>query len=262
MSETNDVSLIKTSSGLPEKRERIGIYVISLLHADLRRESVKKQLESSSHPWRFVDAVMADSDEVREMLARCELSELWHKPLRPGEIACYLSHRKVWQMMQQERVSHGLILEDDFCLKRSIDDIIAILSKIQTPFGLVKLNGEPKISRVVERVLHDGQEHELRRAFSLTGITVGQWVSAEALPKLIEKTQTIQRPIDMDYKHCWEYPLEIVHIHPLLVDEMSAELGGSMILHRKERKTLRSWLKRWKLKSHFYWNCIRHYGFK
>jgi len=80
------------------------------------------------------------------------------------------------------------------------------------------------------------------------------------LPKLIEKSQTIRRPIDMDYKHCWEYPLQILHIQPVLVDEMSAELGGSMILHRKQPKTLRALWRRWKHKISFYWNCMIHYG--
>ena len=236
------------------------IYVISLPHAQLRRENAAKQLIDCKYPWQFVDAVTSDSDEVREMMEKSERVSLWHKPLRGGEVACYLSHRKVWQMMGDEGITHGLVLEDDFCLETDINHMVAILLGFKHSYDMIKLNGRPKLSRVVESIDCDGERFDLIKPFAPTGITVGQWVHARSLPRLLDRSRQIRRPIDMDLKHYWEYPLELYHIRPLMVGEMSAELGGSTILHRKQPKTFASQMRRWKQKLSFYWNCAIHYG--
>jgi glycosyl transferase family 25 len=239
--------------------DQVKVFVISLSDAVQRRESACAQLNGARVSWEFVDAVRSDSETVVEMLKTCRDSRKWHKPLLAGEIACYLSHRKVWQKMIDEQIESALILEDDFLLKMPMDEIIELLQRFQSDYDMIKIFGNPKHSRSVEECLINQRIYQLHQAFSVTGITVAQWVRANALPRLLAKSERIERPIDMDLKHHWEYPLKILHLLPPVVDEVSSQLGGSSIGARKPKKTVRQWLKRWAAKCVYYGNCIQHY---
>jgi glycosyl transferase family 25 len=235
------------------------IYVISVHDAHRRRENVRAQLSDATVDWEIIDAIRSDSAAVIDLLEKSCDSKKWHKPLQSGEIACYLSHRKVWQKMLDEGIERALILEDDFQLTMPVDEIMALLHEFRTDFDIVKLHGKPKRSRSIEECLHGRELYGWHQAFSVTGITVAQWVNARALPRLMAKAEQIERPIDMDIKHHWEYPLTVYHLIPEVVKEVSHQLGGSSIKNRKARKTFRQWLKRWKFKCNYYGHCIKHY---
>jgi glycosyl transferase family 25 len=235
--------------------ENVKVYVISVNDAHQRRENVRSQLCDAEVTWEIIDAVRSDSAVVTDLLEKFRYSKKWHKPLQAGEIACYLSHRKVWQKMLDEKVERALILEDDFQLKMPVDEIIALLHEFRSDYDMVKLHGTPKGSHSVE----DCDFYALHQAFSVTGITVAQWVCARALPLLMAKSEQIERPIDMDIKHHWEYPLTVYHLIPEVVEEVSSRLGGTSIKNRKTRKSLGQWLKRWSAKFIYYGNCIKHY---
>lgn len=233
------------------------IYVISLQNAKARRESVVKQLESTNIAWKFVDAIEEDHDLVEKIARDQKASIYWHKVMVKGEIACYLSHVKSWEIMRDDKVEYGLILEDDFFLKADLKQIIGCMLAIQSDYDMVKLFGTPKFAKTIEKVAFQSLSIQILRAFSVTGISVAQWVRADALPLLIAKASEMKRPVDMDLKHYWEYPLKILHIHPILVDEISADLGGSMISNRKSPKTVRTLFYQWAWKLCFYKNCVR-----
>jgi glycosyl transferase family 25 len=240
-------------------RQSAQIYVISVNDAHQRRENVRAQLSGASVRWEIIDAVRSDSTAVTDLLERYRNSKKWHKPLQAGEIACYLSHRKVWQKMLDDQVERALILEDDFQLKMPIDEIVMLLHEFRSDYDMVKLHGKPKHSRSIEECLHGRELYGLHQAFSVTGITVAQWVCAKAIPRLMVKAEQIERPIDMDIKHFWEYPLTVYHLIPEVVEEVSAKLGGTSIQNRKSSKTFRQWLQRWSAKCIYYGNCIKHY---
>lgn len=235
------------------------VFVISLSDAEQRRQSVMAQLSGAKADWQFVDAVRADSVEVVDRMSQGATMQKWHKPLRAGEIACYLSHRKVWQKMLDEQIESALILEDDFFLKKPLDEIIELLQRFQSDYDMIKLYGQPKRSRCIEQCQVSHEMYQLHQAFSVTGITVAQWVRANALPRLLAKSERIERPIDMDLKHFWEYPLTIYHLLPALVEEVSAQLGGTSIGVRKSPKTIQQWFKRWAAKCVYYGKCIQNY---
>lgn len=241
---------------LPQK---VKAYVISLPGATERRESVHRQLEGSKVDWEIVDAVSVDEEKVRQMAVDYRESRLWHKPLQMGEFACYLSHRLVWQRMIEDSVDYAIILEDDFQLKKPLDDVVQLLASLSKQPDMVKLYGIPKISHVVETSSVGTGEYQLLEAFAVTSGTVGQWVSRNAVPRLLAHSELIQRPIDMDLKHYWEFPISVYHLHPPVVEEISSILGGTSITHRRSKKTLRMQLKRWKLKLCFYFFCLKYY---
>lgn len=238
---------------------RVKAYVISLPDAVERRKSVCRQLETSDVEWEIVDAVLAAGEEVREMLDHCRDSDHWHKPLQSGEVACYLSHRQVWRRMIEEGVDEAIILEDDFELTRPLDEIVSLLWSFVTQADMIKLYGVPKISRIVETATDHRGTHALLQAFAVTSGTVGQWVSAKCVPRLLARSEHIKRPIDMDLKHHWEFPLAVFHLSPPVVHEISSSLGGSSISHRRSKKTIKMQLRRWKFKVIFYLQSLKSY---
>ena len=40
----------------------------------------------------------------------------WFRPLTPGEIGCFLSHLRCWELIQAQDTGVGIVLEDDFDL--------------------------------------------------------------------------------------------------------------------------------------------------
>lgn len=248
----NDLTQAVTKNG-------VRIYVISLQQAEQRRHSVIHQLAACSYPWQFVDAVRADSDIVRQSSELPTASRKWHKPLRGGEIACYLSHQIAWRHALSHDVQHALILEDDFQLLDQADSIIELLLKFNATSDIIKLFGKPKRFYALQTVEQNHKEYQLCKAFSLPAVTVAQWVNRSALPHLLQRSELLERPIDIDMKHYWEYPLAIHQLCPAIVEEISAQLGGSGITNRKTGKTMLVVIKRLLHKVIYYWNCMKFY---
>lgn len=60
-----------------------------------------------------------------------------------------------------------------------------------------------------------------------------QLVTREAARTLLEKTQHFDRPVDTYLQLCWVHKVRILTVSPSGIKEVSAELGGSMIVRRK-----------------------------
>ena len=91
--------------------------VISLKDAYSRRDKVISSLVTTCLPWEFLDAV-----DGRKLSAHPpeynpkKVERLLGFQLTPGEIGCFLSHKKAWQnCLNSNQIT--LILEDDFLLK-------------------------------------------------------------------------------------------------------------------------------------------------
>lgn len=238
---------------------KLGIYVISVKSAAQRRESVSRQLNAADVSWKFIDAIDTNDESAIDAAKSSCASIRWHKSLVVAECACYLSHIKAWNEMLADGVDFGLILEDDFFVQADLSDILGCLLQVKSEYDMIKLYGIPKISKTIEQVSHGSLSIEIRKAFSVTGISVAQWIRSSALPRLIEKSKLMQRPVDMDLKHHWEYPLKIRHALPVLINEISANLGGSSILNRKTPKNIISIFYQISWKLQYYWNCFIHY---
>lgn len=70
---------------------------------------------------------------------------LW--PVSAGDLACGLSHQKIWQRMVDERLPAAMILEDDALLADSIATFLAPDLPGRLPFDLLKL--ETRRNRVL-----------------------------------------------------------------------------------------------------------------
>lgn len=102
------------------------IHIISLFNATERRDFQRAQFARIKLPFEFFDAVTINEIDQQEIRIK---KDAWERPLMPTEVACFLSHFKLWM-----RVAKGedavLILEDDAIVADSLPDFIAHIGSL------------------------------------------------------------------------------------------------------------------------------------
>lgn len=136
------------------------IYVINLPTSPDRREFQRSQLARLGLTFEFVRAFRPE-DLCQSELAT--LAQSWERPMLAREVACFLSHRALW-----ERIAAGaepaLILEDDALLA---DAAPAVLDELSRVVGLDRANLEARGRRkiVCRRPVALGNSHHRVRVF-------------------------------------------------------------------------------------------------
>ena len=136
----------------------------------------------------------------------------YHRPLRPGEIACYASHMSAWQALVDSGDSAVAIFEDDVEVD---DDLAAVLDAVLTVsarWDVVKLIGRDREKILASRPLLESRRLiRYRRVPSLTGAYL---VTAEGAAKLLAHRKPFGRPIDVDMRYWWECDLGVLGVYP------------------------------------------------
>ncbi|MDO4435409.1 MAG: glycosyltransferase family 25 protein [Cardiobacteriaceae bacterium] len=96
---------------------------VLILNLDQSHERLKHQIQQAQAlglDWERLPAVSV-SDIDDETYRRLALS--WQRPLKTTELACFLSHKKAWELVKK-RNQPMLILEDDAVLAYDIAEIL------------------------------------------------------------------------------------------------------------------------------------------
>jgi glycosyl transferase family 25 len=209
----------------------IPIFVINLARAPDRLAHAAADLARQELPFRrlpAVDGSLLSSADIAEVHDAVRTRAVYHVPMQPGEIACFLSHRRAWQtFLDETRAPFVVILEDDFELRGPLKPITeALETTTLRPWDMIKLWGKEK--RLVREVSRLAPPFRLVREFVISKRTVGQIVSREGAGKLLARTLPIQRPIDVQLQYPWELGIEVLTLRPSLVIDVSVEhFGGS-----------------------------------
>ncbi len=164
-------------------------------------------------------------------------------PLSPGEVGCFLSHRRCWQHIVDAGWDHGLIVEDDLALDApGWGDTLALLAEHADAESFIRL---PAKRREVPRdvIAEQGQSKLfLPKVIGLQ--TVAQVVGREAAKRLLAVTEVLDRPVDTFLQMHWVHGQRIQTILPNGVSELTQELGGSTIQKRKSGNKISREFKR------------------
>jgi GR25 family glycosyltransferase involved in LPS biosynthesis len=147
--------------------------------------------------------------------------------LTPGEIGCFLSHRKAWQHVLDAGHDYALIVEDDAAIDpRRWSEVVHLLSRHALTDAYIRL---PAKSRETGAVVD--REGDLRlilpRRIGLQ--TVAQIVGRGAAARLLGASETIDRPVDTFLQMHWITGQKVHSVLPCPVRELTVELGGSTI---------------------------------
>lgn len=196
------------------------VLVIHLQGATHREANVATLLKTFSDFDARVQAAVRggalSASERAKWLGGATLEPAYPFLLNDGEIGCFLSHRLAWQALLDSDHEGALILEDDAMVDRPLLD--AALATIGDR-SFMQLQTRPlksgKIGLVTERPV------PLR--------TTGQWLARAAAERLLDLTETIDRPVDSFLQMTWHHKLSIASAYPSGVTEAPADISSSTI---------------------------------
>lgn len=112
------------------------------------------------------------------------------------EIACFLSHRKCWQLIADGADQYGAVFEDDAAFKSDAGPLLsndrwvprdADIVKLETMFGQVRLG----------RIASIGNGHAVARLVGEHLGTAGYVISKGAAQRLLHRIKNLKEPIDL-----------------------------------------------------------------
>jgi glycosyl transferase family 25 len=213
-----------------------------------RRPNAEKLLRD------FPDAQLVDAVDGRDPVQVADLPVFpgnLHKPAYPfamkgGEIGCFASHRKCWQMIVDNGWDYAIVAEDDVAVSfpdfaRSMSMIAAHMTPemfIRLPFKIREKNGTV--------IAVDGDTRLLlpRKIGLQTGCQV---VGREAAKRLLAKSEQIDRPIDTWLQMHWVTGQPVHTLLPNGLTEIAGQIGGSTIQQktRTSGKLMRELKRAW-----------------
>ena len=218
------------------------VKVINLERSAERWTSISQSLESAGinnfSRINAVDARTLSQDQIDDAYDSDANRRYYFAPLMPGEIACFLSHRKAWRAIIEENLDGACILEDDVLVKpglvRSLRDIAdyakssqAIVIKVFSKrLALGKATHVSEQTRLVEQILPPIGTH-------------GAYINNAAAEKLLIHSKKFYEPVDVYLQRTWTHGVNIQVLVPNALDEVSAQLGGTTLNLGKTKNSSR-----------------------
>ncbi len=206
-------------------------FVLHLLRAEQRREnaqSLKENCGLASEIWPAVDGSTLASSDLDTILRKQVFEPAYPFQLKLGEIGCFLSHRQMWAEIVRRDLPAAFIIEDDAGLDMSrFDNALDLASQHIERLGYIQFQTRPQtgphtlIDSAGGCALVVPEQGGLR--------TTAQMVSLKAARHLLDKSQTIDRPVDTFVQSHWHTGLRPAMVTPSGVLEIGETLDGSTI---------------------------------
>lgn len=211
-------------------------FVIHLDRAESRRPQVDRLLAHSPCPTEVMAAVDGRSSDPADLARAYPGTELiqprYPFALGQGEIACFLSHRKVWSTIVERRMDAALILEDDVGLESTFPAVFGLACDHVARLGYIQFQTRPLPQG---RIVAIAGEAALIRPLVLPLRTSAQLVSRGAAERLLELTAQFDRPIDAFLQMTWLSSLPFACARPSGVHDLTESLGGTTAQARAHR---------------------------
>ncbi|MFB8344765.1 glycosyltransferase family 25 protein [Brucella cytisi] len=214
-------------------------------------EELVRKLPVEADVVNAVDGRTLDAQTISRVYRRSAHKPRYPFQLSTNEIACFLSHRKAWKAIVDQKLDAGLVLEDDVELTPEFEaaysaacQILKADSFIRFPFQK-RENGRAVLNTETVRIIEP--------------VPVGlgmqaQLVGSKAAQRLLSATEIFDRPVDTTAQMNWVTGLKPLTVLPSGVKEISRQLGGSSIqksrsLPDKLKREIMRPLYRWKIKT-------------
>ena len=210
---------------------RVEGFVIHLKRAVRRRTNVDALMSNAPCPLTVFDAV--DAQTIAEAEVASVMSDIpLLRPAYPfrisrGELACFLSHRAIWQRMVDERIDQALILEDDVALVDGFDQAFARASRYCGVEEFVQF--QTRAIRGTAEIIEQADDIKIVRPTVAPRRTSAQLVGRMAAERLLAKSRQIDRPVDGFLQLVWETGQAVDCVVPSGVTDVTDTVGGTTI---------------------------------
>jgi glycosyl transferase family 25 len=192
------------------------VFVISLGSSSQRREHVARQFERAGLDFSFFSAVLGD--EGRRSFAAVDerrfLLGTGREPA-PGEIGCFASHRRLWQVCV-DRNEPVLIMEDDAQLEPGFPAALGAAHTLIDRYGFLRLADEGPRTCAKTQIHSHGElavHYCSRYPYGALCYAVAPRVAAA----FIAASQVLAAPVDLFIKRFWAHGQPLFALCPYSV---------------------------------------------
>lgn len=241
-------------------------YLINLDRAVDRLELMKNEFAKCDLTFKRISAVDAKNLDHTTY----KVDNKYDRDLVPGEIGCYLSHVNTLEEFLSSDNQFAVIIEDDAILvqdfKTIIEKTLSIYDElsVKDQWDVLKLfNGKRKHIKIKDV---DNTHFIAACGTSIPITTIAAIWTRKAAEKFLNKIKkplpTIQRPIDCDLQHAWEFDLRIYNLLPSLVKPAPVETQIQIDERLKKAKLFKQISYEVNRVFPKYNYLISHHGFK
>lgn len=213
------------------------VFLINLDQSTDRLTKCSERLNAENVEFEKISAVYGASLSNTELLkhyAPILNEQQYYKDLTPGEIGCYLSHRKAWQKIVDENIPYCVILEDDFLISGNVKSVFNFIHTLEENWDYIKLAGYYKRKVKVADSISMG-EFDLVKYAKIPAGTCAQAISLQGAKNLLKHSNQFGRPVDVDLQYWWEKQVHIFGVNPFPFEADEDELSIiSQISNRKK----------------------------
>ena len=201
----------------------IPIYVINMASSTERLADVTAQMERLNLTFERIEAVVGaelSQDEINKVYDADANKKRHHRNLTPGEIGCYVSHRKAWQKIVEGDSEFALVLEDDIHINDNLTACFELVTK-SMGWDFLKISDTEDVKVANKKRLNS--EFDLVSYNKVPNRTMAYFLSNPAAIKMLEHKRFF-RPVDVDVQCYADFGVSVCGLRPNCV-EMSQELG-------------------------------------
>ena len=171
------------------------VFVINLERATDRKQDIQKLLDSLNIPFEFIKATDGKFFTENEfaLYSKKETRKLLGYELTPNELACAISHLRIYEKMIQENIEQALILEDDANFDHTLVSVLENLDAFPSDWGIINFSSATYTYPTQHEVIPGHVVSEFKKPVKFC---VGYLLSLDAAKKLIELAYPVRCPAD------------------------------------------------------------------
>lgn len=233
-------------------------YVLNLARAPQRLAAMQARLSALGVAFTRIEGVDG-ATLAADALAALTRRNRYYKPLRPGEVGCYLGHVQALRSFLASPAHFCLLLEDDACFEDGF------LPALAAALERRRVEADPLCRWDVLKLCN-----RRRRWMPLAPLAAGHCLveygpsvpstttaavwTREGATRFLAAFSGVSRPVDCDLQHPWESGLRILSVHPPVVsaEPVPSTIGGGKPRSRNPWPKLRyEVLRLWPRWRHF-----------
>lgn len=196
----------------------LACYLINLDRSPQRLAAMQSRLSELDIAYTRIAATDGAQLTDEEFLQHT-IHNRYYKPIRRGEVGCYLSHLEVLHAFINSDARYALVLEDDCVFdadfNASLGAAIALRDHTCDPllqWDVLKLNR--KRARWVSLAPVTASRQLVEYGLSVPITTAAAVWTRPAAERFLRAYRGATRPIDCDLQHPWEFGLNILALQP------------------------------------------------
>lgn len=217
-------------------------YLINLDQSIDRLQQMEREFGRYGLTFTRIAAVDGRLLSPEELEAVTAPMRRWEIPMPPGEIGCFLSHRKCLEIIANGEDEFAAVFEDDIVLSNQSQNLLSSSDWIPADADIIKVETFNTVILLGESNKIQGTDCKYARLLSKHLCTGGYIVSRHAAKRILTFMDQISIPVDnliFDPTYEMFATLNIYQVYPALCKQQ-----GFISLIEAERKTLRRQYKR------------------